>query len=112
MIFHFFSYYFQLYTPTCTFIFIRITHVQSEIDLINVGFSVQKSSKDRYYCERLYWKSIVLNKKQFRAYRTRQLNYLQKQEKKTSKAKNTNKMLNKVIKIHYNHFKRKLRRKN
>ena len=80
--------------------------------MINVGFSVQKSSKDRYYCERLYWKGIVLNKKQFRAYRARQLYYLQKQEKETSKAKNTNKIHNKVVKIHYNNSKRKLRREN
>ena len=78
---------------------------------MNVGFSVKKSSKDRYYCERFYWKSIVLNKKQLQAYRASQLYYLQKQEKKTSKAKNTNKIHNKVIKIHCN-LKRKLRRKN
>ena len=37
---------------------------------MNVGFSVKKSSKDRYYCERLYWKSIVLNIKQLQAYLT------------------------------------------
>ena len=49
---------------------------------MNVGFSVKKSSKDRYYCERFYWKSIVLNKKQLQAYRARQLYYLQKQERK------------------------------
>ena len=52
---------------------------------MNVGFSVKKSSKDRYYCERFYWKSIVLNKKQLQAYRARQLYYLQKQEKKNFK---------------------------
>ena len=45
---------------------------------MNVGFSVKKSSKDRYYCERLYWKSIALNIKQLQAYLTRQLYYLQK----------------------------------
>ena len=49
---------------------------------MNVGFSVKTSSKDRYYCERFSWKSIVLNKKQLQAYRARQLYYLQKQEKK------------------------------
>ena len=49
---------------------------------MNVGFSVKKSSKDRYYCERFSSKSIVLNKKQLQAYRARQLYYLQKQERK------------------------------
>ena len=52
---------------------------------MNVGFSVKKSSKDRYYCERFSWKRIVLNKKQLQAYRARQLYYLQKQEKKNFK---------------------------
>ena len=52
---------------------------------MNVGFSVKKSSKDRYYCERFSSKSIVLNKKQLQAYRARQLYYLQKQEKKNFK---------------------------
>ena len=52
---------------------------------MNVGLSVKTSSKDRYYCERFSWKSIVLNKKQLQAYRARQLYYLQKQEKKNFK---------------------------
>ena len=45
-----------------------------------------------YYYERLCCKSIVLNKIQLRAHRPRQLYYLQKQTKKTTKVKATNKI--------------------
>ena len=64
---------------------------------MNVGFSVTKSSKDRYYCERFYWKSIVLNKNNCRP--TGLGNYIiyKSRKKKTSKTKNTNKIQNKVI---------------
>ena len=54
-----------------------------------------------------YCKSIVLNKIQSRGSTGNYVIILQKQEKKNAKAKATNKMHNKVIKIHDNNSKRK-----
>ena len=54
-----------------------------------------------------YCKSIVLNKTQSRGSTGNYVIILQKQEKKNAKAKATNKMHNKVIKIHDNNSKRK-----